>query len=83
MSSDGIVKFWDVRTKACFNEVKGLGDALSLAWAPDGETLVVGNKVFFIIIVFVFILSLHASLFVQSLTCCVSCPSSSSVSRRQ
>ncbi|KAG6011906.1 hypothetical protein E4U54_007843, partial [Claviceps lovelessii] len=44
MSSDGIVKFWDVRTKACFNEVKGLGDALSLAWAPDGETLVVGNK---------------------------------------
>lgn len=44
VSSDGVVKFWDVRTKACFNEVKGLGDALSLAWAPDGQTLLVGNK---------------------------------------
>lgn len=44
VSADGVVKFWDVRTKACFNEVKGLGEALSLAWAPDGETLVVGNK---------------------------------------
>ncbi|KAH7326672.1 WD40-repeat-containing domain protein [Stachybotrys elegans] len=44
VSSDGVVKFWDVRTKACFNEVKGLGDAFTLAWAPDGETLLVGNK---------------------------------------
>ncbi|KND90459.1 THO complex subunit 3 [Tolypocladium ophioglossoides CBS 100239] len=44
VSSDGVVKFWDVRTKACFNEVKGLGDALSLVWAPDGQTLLVGNK---------------------------------------
>ncbi|KZZ94782.1 THO complex subunit 3 [Moelleriella libera RCEF 2490] len=44
VSADGVVKFWDVRTKACFNEVRGLGDALSLAWAPDGETLIVGNK---------------------------------------
>ncbi len=45
VSSDGVVKFWDVRTKACFNEVTGLGDAFTLAWAPDGQTLVVGNKV--------------------------------------
>lgn len=45
MSSDGVVKFWDVRTKACINEVKGLEDAFTLAWAPDGQTLVVGNKV--------------------------------------
>ncbi|KEY67491.1 hypothetical protein S7711_02411 [Stachybotrys chartarum IBT 7711] len=45
VSSDGVVKFWDVRTKACFNEVKGLGDAFTLAWAPDGQTLLVGNKV--------------------------------------
>ncbi|KJZ79125.1 hypothetical protein HIM_01276 [Hirsutella minnesotensis 3608] len=44
VSGDGVVKFWDVRTKACFNEVKGLGEALSLAWAPDGQTLLVGNK---------------------------------------
>lgn len=46
VSSDGVVKFWDVRTKACFNEVTGLGDAFTLAWAPDGQSLIVGNKVF-------------------------------------
>lgn len=45
VSSDGVVKFWDVRTKACFNEVKGLGEAFTLVWAPDGKTLLVGNKV--------------------------------------
>jgi THO complex subunit 3 len=47
VSSDGVVKFWDVRTKAVINEIKGLGDAFTLAWAPDGESLVVGNKVCF------------------------------------
>ena len=45
VSSDGVVKFWDVRTKACVNEVKDLGATFSLAWAPDGQSLVVGNKV--------------------------------------
>lgn len=45
VSSDGIVKFWDVRTKAVINEIKGLGDAFTLAWSPDGESLIVGNKV--------------------------------------
>lgn len=44
VSSDGVAKFWDVRTKACFNEVKGIGEAVSLAWAPDGQTLLVGNR---------------------------------------
>lgn len=45
VSNDGVVKFWDVRTKALINEVKNLDDAFTLAWAPDGESLVVGNKV--------------------------------------
>lgn len=45
ISFDGVAKFWDVRSKTCTNEVKGLGEAFTLAWAPDGETLVVGNKV--------------------------------------
>jgi len=45
VSSDGVVKFWDVRTKAVINEVKGLGDAFTLAWCPDGQSLIVGNKV--------------------------------------
>lgn len=45
VSSDGVVRFWDVKTKAVINEVKGLGDAFTLAWSPDGESLIVGNKV--------------------------------------
>jgi THO complex subunit 3 len=45
MSSDGVVKFWDARSKTCFNEIKNLGESIALSWAPDGETLVVGNKV--------------------------------------
>ncbi|KAL1883884.1 hypothetical protein VTK73DRAFT_7672 [Phialemonium thermophilum] len=44
VSDDGVVKFWDVRTKTCVNEIKGLGDTTSLVWAPDGESLIVGNK---------------------------------------
>ncbi|KAH0424802.1 tho complex subunit 3 [Colletotrichum camelliae] len=44
VSNDGVIKFWDVRSKTCINEIKGLGDAFTLAWAPDGESLVVGNK---------------------------------------
>ncbi|KAM7190360.1 THO complex subunit 3 [Naviculisporaceae sp. PSN 640] len=44
VSGDGVVKLWDVRTKSCVNEVKGLGHAHSLAWAPDGSSLLVGNK---------------------------------------
>ncbi|KAK4192643.1 WD40-repeat-containing domain protein [Podospora australis] len=44
VSNDGVAKFWDVRTKACVNEVKGLGNAHTLAWAPDGTSLLVGNK---------------------------------------
>lgn len=45
VSNDGVVKFWDVRTKNCVNEVKGLGDAFTLTWDPEGESLIVGNKV--------------------------------------
>ncbi|EGS23333.1 WD40 repeat-containing protein [Thermochaetoides thermophila DSM 1495] len=44
VSNDGVVKFWDVRTKACVNEVKGLGNTHALAWAPDGSSLLVGNR---------------------------------------
>jgi WD40 repeat protein len=56
VSSDGTVKFWDVRTRNIINEVKGLGEAFTLAWAPDGESLVVGNKVHSLWVVFLFAL---------------------------
>jgi THO complex subunit 3 len=41
---DGTVKFWDVRSKECVNEVKGLGETFTLVWHPDGESVIVGNK---------------------------------------
>ncbi|KAH9908669.1 WD domain-containing protein [Xylariomycetidae sp. FL2044] len=44
VSSDGVVRFWDVKTKTVLNEVKGLGNTFTLAWAPQGECVVVGNK---------------------------------------
>ncbi|CAK7235935.1 hypothetical protein SBRCBS47491_009465 [Sporothrix bragantina] len=44
MSIDGVVKFWDVRTKTCTHEVRDLGEATTLAWAPDGDYLIVGSR---------------------------------------
>ncbi|CAK7267599.1 hypothetical protein SEPCBS119000_002633 [Sporothrix epigloea] len=44
MSADGVIRFWDVRTKTCTHEVRGLGEANTMAWAPDGECLVVGSS---------------------------------------
>ncbi|KAI0025468.1 WD domain-containing protein [Xylariomycetidae sp. FL0641] len=44
VSSDGVVRFWDVKSKTVLNEVKGLGEAFTLVWAPRGECVIVGNK---------------------------------------
>ncbi|KAK4144655.1 WD40-repeat-containing domain protein [Dichotomopilus funicola] len=44
VSNDGVVRLWDVRTKACVNEIEGMGSAHSLAWAPDGSSLLVANR---------------------------------------
>jgi len=45
LSNDGVLKVWDVRAKTCINEIKGLGEAFTLQWHPDGESIIVGNKV--------------------------------------
>ena len=45
LGSDGVVKFWDVRARASVNEVKGLGTAHSMAWDPDGTSVLVSSKV--------------------------------------
>jgi WD40 repeat protein len=45
LSNDGVLKVWDVRGKTCVNEIKGLGEAFTLQWHPDGESIIVGNKV--------------------------------------
>lgn len=44
-SSDGTVRFWDVRSRACVGEVKVDGEAFTLTWKPDGTEVVVGRKV--------------------------------------
>ncbi|KAI8961746.1 WD40 repeat-like protein [Daldinia sp. FL1419] len=40
VSSDGVVRFWDVKSKQVLNEVKGLGETFTLAWAPRGECVI-------------------------------------------
>lgn len=47
VSSDGVVRFWDVKNKVVLNEVRGLGETFTLTWAPQGEYVVVGNKVLY------------------------------------
>lgn len=44
-SSDGTVRLWDVRTKNCTAEIKIGGEGFTLAWSPDGNTLIAGRKV--------------------------------------
>jgi len=46
VGADGIVRFWDVRSKGqCVGEVKVGGEGFSMAWRKGGEELVVGRKV--------------------------------------
>jgi THO complex subunit 3 len=45
VGEDGMVRFWDVRSKGSSGEVKAGGLCFTLAWSPDGKELVVGKKV--------------------------------------
>jgi THO complex subunit 3 len=44
-TSDGSVRLWDVRTKGSVGELKLGGGPFTLAWAPNGNEIVVGTKV--------------------------------------
>lgn len=44
-SSDGTVRFWDVRSKTCVSRLDVGGEAFTLAWDADGKVLIVGRKV--------------------------------------
>lgn len=44
-SSDGTVRFWDVRSKTCVSRLDVGGEAFTLAWDADGKVLMVGRKV--------------------------------------
>lgn len=43
--TDGMVRFWDVRSKASVGEVKVGEQPFVLAWTPDGTEIVAGRKV--------------------------------------
>ncbi|KAF2266804.1 WD40 repeat-like protein [Lojkania enalia] len=43
-SSDGLVRFWDVRSKASVGEARVGGEPFTLAWNWDGSEIVVGRK---------------------------------------
>lgn len=44
-STDGMVRFWDIRSKASVGEIKVGEQPFTLAWAPDGNEIVAGRKV--------------------------------------
>lgn len=44
-STDGTVRFWDVRSKTCVSRLDVGGEAFTLSWSADGSTMVVGKKV--------------------------------------
>ncbi|KAJ4372879.1 hypothetical protein N0V83_003170 [Neocucurbitaria cava] len=43
-STDGMVRFWDIRSKASVGEVKVGEQPFTLAWSPDGTEIVAGRK---------------------------------------
>jgi THO complex subunit 3 len=44
-TSDGMVRFWDIRSKASVGEIKVGEQPFTLAWTPDGTEIVAGRKV--------------------------------------
>ena len=44
-STDGMVRFWDIRSKASVGEVHVGEQPFTLAWTPDGSEIVAGRKV--------------------------------------
>lgn len=43
-STDGMVRFWDIRSKASVGEVKVGEQPFTLAWTPDGTEILAGRK---------------------------------------
>ncbi|KAJ5570164.1 uncharacterized protein N7459_009594 [Penicillium hispanicum] len=43
-STDGTVRFWDVRSKTCVSRLDVGGEAFTLSWSSDGSTLIAGRK---------------------------------------
>ena len=46
-SSDGTVRFWDVRSKNCVSRLEVGGEAFTMTWSADGSVVLVGRKVIY------------------------------------
>jgi THO complex subunit 3 len=46
-SSDGTVRFWDVRSKNCVSRLDVGGEAFTMTWSADGSVVLVGRKVIY------------------------------------
>lgn len=44
-STDGTVRFWDVRAKSCIGRLDVGGETFTLSWSADGSVVLVGRKV--------------------------------------
>lgn len=44
-STDGTVRFWDVRSKNCVSRLDVGGEPFTMSWSADGKTMIVGRKV--------------------------------------
>lgn len=43
-SGDKTVRIWDARVQKCIAVVNTKGENINICWAPDGQTIAVGNK---------------------------------------
>ena len=43
VSTDGTVRFWDVRSKGCIETIQLGARGLSLSWASDGSMIMAGK----------------------------------------
>ena len=44
-STDGTVRFWDVRSKTCVSRLDEGGEPFTMSWSADGKSMIVGRKV--------------------------------------
>lgn len=43
-SGDKSVRIWDTRVQKCVATIATKGENINITWAPNGETIAVGNK---------------------------------------
>jgi THO complex subunit 3 len=44
IGSDKSIRFWDIRSGKCEQNINLPGENINVAWSPDGQCIAVGNK---------------------------------------